>query len=237
MKRALLVLLFALPLHADGFLRLAVGREQSRDTTLRDRDCTATAPPALFGCGFFAEGDFGKTTTWELGAGLEMSSRTRVDVSLARRGLTLDANANFTGVEGAQPVEADLTATSVMLNAALEVGPRGWRIQPFLTAGAGAARIDVDDVVYRFPGIGENAMTITQGGTFTSPAWSAGAGVTVDVTPKLAVDFAIRYSDLGDLRSDAGAARIVRPAREVTIDVAGTRANLETIGASIALRF
>lgn len=237
MKRALLLLLLAVPLHADPFFRIAAGREQSQDTTVRDRDCTASAPPALFGCGFFAEGDLGASTTWEVGAGLRMSSRTRVDLSLGRRGFSLDANANFTGVEGAQPVEAGVVATSLMLNAALDIAPRRWRVRPFLTAGAGAARIDTEDVIYRFPALGPNAATITRGGTFTSPAWSAGAGLTVDLTPKLAVDLLLRYTDLGDLRTDAAPARIVRPTREVTIDIAGTRANLETAGATIALRY
>lgn len=236
MKRALLLLVLALPAYADGFVRIAVGRDQSRDTVVRDRDCASAEPPALFGCGLFAEGDFGESTAWEIGAGVA-GARTRADLSLARRGLALDANANFTGVAGDQPVVADVVATSLMVNVAMDLAPYDWRVKPFVTIGGGASRIDAGDVTYRFPALGENAVTITQGGTFTSPAWSAGVGISFEVTSRLAVDLVARYSDLGDLRTDAGSARIVRPNRELTIDIAGTRAELETIGVSIGLRF
>lgn len=236
MKRALLVLVLALPIYADGFVRIAVAREASRDTIVRDRDCASAEPPALFGCGLFAEGDFGKTTAWEIGVGMA-AARTRADLSLARRGFELDANANFTGVAGEQPVVADIVATSLMVNVAMDLAPYDWRVKPFVTIGGGASRIDAEDVTYRFPALGENAVTITQGGTFTSPAWTAGVGVSLDVTSRLAVDLIARYSDLGDLRTDAGSARIIRPNRELTIDIAGTRAELETVGAAIALRY
>ena len=50
------------------------------------------------------------------------------------------------------------------------------------------------------------------------------------------MELALRRTDLGELRTGAGAATIVRPSRTFTLDIAGTRADLETTGVVLALR-
>lgn len=138
---------------------------------------------------------------------------------------------------GEQPVRADLRSTSVMINASLELAPRAWRLRPFVTAGAGAARNSTDAVVYAFPGIGENAATITPRGAHTNLAWNAGLGATLDLTPSLALDLAIRHTDLGEMRSPRGTATIIRPTRTLEIDIDETRADLATRGITLSLRW
>ncbi|HEX7809405.1 MAG TPA: hypothetical protein VF608_11785, partial [Thermoanaerobaculia bacterium] len=55
-----LLLLSTLPVSAASpYVRGGVAIEQSGDTTLSDRDCASTNPPALFGCGIDARGGFG----------------------------------------------------------------------------------------------------------------------------------------------------------------------------------
>jgi opacity protein-like surface antigen len=248
MKRVLpLLLVLALaPTAVAGevYLRGGVGFERTEATTLRDRDCTSTQPPALFGCGdgidgrpLGARGDFGDSPAWELAIGTHLGTRTRAELAFTARPLDLDAEADFVGVSGEQPVTADGQAYSLLASGYLDLGPETWRVRPFVTAGAGIARISVDDVTYGFPGIAPNAVTITRGGSHDGLAWTVGAGTSVRLTPRLDLDLTLRYTDLGELRTAAGAATIVRPTRTFTIDIDGTRADVRSIGAVVSLRY
>ena len=153
-----------------------------------------------------------------------------------REGLELDAYADFLGVAGRQPVSADAQSSSLMASFAYDLADPSLRVRPFVTAGAGMARNEIGRVTYAFPGLGPEAVTIVQGGRETSFAWSAATGVVVDVTDALALDVALRYTDLGDVTTDAGEATIVRPNRTLTLDIAGTHAPLVMLGVELALR-
>lgn len=217
------------------FVRAGAGHDRGRETAMRDRDCSSTNPPALFGCGFEAAGEFENTPVFEAAVGF--GSRTRIELAFTRRSLELDANANFTGVAGEQPVRADGRSMTAMVNGAVELAPRAWRLRPFVTGGAGLARNATDPVVYSFPSIGENAVTVTRGGSHTNFAWNAGLGATFDLTPSLALDLAYRHTDLGTLRSPRGTATIIRPTRTLEIDVDETRAEVATRGITLSLRW
>lgn len=233
MRKLISIALFAaLPAFAASpFLRAGVGLDRAGDTTVRDRDCTATAPPALFGCGIDARGDFGRTATWHAGAGYERNA-TRVELSITHRpDLELDAQATFLGVSEDQPVNARVRSTSAMITTARRFG---WF---FVEAGAGVARNTIDRTRYAFPSIAPDAVTITEGGTHHAFAWSAGAGVTVPVSTRLFVDLAVTHTRLGDIETDPGTATIVRPNRTFTLDIAGTRAKLATTGLTASLRW
>jgi opacity protein-like surface antigen len=227
------------------YLRLGAGYEGSADTTVLDRDCVSTEPPALFGCvdgpdgrRLAARGDFGETEAFDLGVGWELSPRLRAELALVSRpGLGLDAEANFLDVTEAQPVSADAESLAGIVVLSYELGPPSWRARPFVAAGAGAARNEIGPITYAFPGIGREAVTITRGGSHTDFAWTASAGLAIPVGERLAVDLAIRYSDLGEVRTDDGEATIVRPNRTFSLDIAGTRADLETLGAGVSLRY
>ncbi|HEY0160214.1 MAG TPA: outer membrane beta-barrel protein [Thermoanaerobaculia bacterium] len=217
------------------FVRVGAGDERGRDTAVRDRDCTATQPPALFGCGFEAAGDFGRGPSFEVAAGT--GSRARVELALAYRALDLDATANFTGVPGDQPVRAEGRSLSATVNGTLELTPQPWRVRAFLTAGAGVARNTTGEVVYSFPGIGDDAVTIARGGAHTGFAWNAGLGATFAVTDTLSLDLAFRHTDLGTVRSPRGVARIVRPTRTLELEIDETRARAATRGVTLSLRW
>jgi opacity protein-like surface antigen len=237
MRLLLVVLLFASQAIAAPavFIRAGAGYERGRETAVRDRDCTATQPPALFGCGFEAAGDFGRGPSFEIAAGI--GSRARLELALAHRGLELDATANFTGVAGDQPVRAEGRSLSATMNGALELAPRSWRVRPFLTAGAGVARNTTGPVVYSFPGIGDEAVTITRGGAQTGFTWNAGLGASVDLTSTLTLDLAFRHIGLGAVRSPRGIATIIRPTRTIELEIDETRADLATRGVILSLRW
>lgn len=227
------------------YVRVALGIERTSDTTLGDRDCSSTRPPALFGCvegndgrPLAARGDFGDAPVVEAAIGFEREGRgPRVELALSHRAFELDASANFPGVAGEQPVHGDAESTAAMVVLSLPIPPAASRVQPFLTAGTGIARNAIGNIRYEFPGIAPNAATIIRGGANYTFAWTAGAGATLRPSDRHSVDLTIRYTNLGELRTDAGAATIVRPTRELTLDIAGTRARLQSLGATLSLRW
>jgi opacity protein-like surface antigen len=241
---ALLLTFTALSASAsDRFVSVAIGEERSGPLVLRDVDCGSTTPPALFGC---VDGSDGRslaargealTPVIEATYGVTLSDRLRAGVTGAWRGAAeFDATANFVGVTGEQPVHAEVESASLLAMAMIDVSPSSWRIRPFITAGAGAVRNSVSDVRYRFPSISPASATVTQGGVDTSFAWSAGAGAAVALTPSLSLDLSWRYSDLGEIRTDAGTATITRPGRLIELEIAGTRSELTVNGVTVGLR-
>lgn len=226
------------------FGRLGAGFEEFDDTTVIDLDCTSTTPPALFGCGagvdgrpLAARGDFGSGVVWELGVGAEVGERTRVELGYGeRRGLDLEAEANFRGVSGEQPVGSDGLSRALLVTVAVDLGPAVWRLRPFLAAGAGVAWNETSAVTYRFPSIAPTAVTVVQGGRSSDLAWTAALGVSFRWSDATRVELALQTTDLGELRSDAGEATIVRPSRTFTLDVAGTRADVSTAGLVLSIR-
>lgn len=221
------------------YLRLGLGAERSQDVTQRDRNCGDIAPPALFGCGsgpdgrtFGARGDFGRSFLGEVAGGFAIAPRTRLELALAHRGdLAFDAQSNFLGVAGEQPVHASARSTSALLTGFLDIR------RVFVFAGAGAARNTLGTVTYAFPGIAPNAVTIAQGGTHTAFAWTAGAGMNVPLSNRLSLDLALRFTDLGAFRTRSGPATIIRPTRSFTLDIAGTEAHARTLGLVASLRW
>jgi opacity protein-like surface antigen len=241
MRRAFFLALLLLPMTANAestvFGRAGGGWERGGDTTVRDVQCRSTNPPALFGCGFRAEGELASAFFPEVAVGLEVTPRVRFELALAPRSMELDANANFLGVTGEQPVTTEVRSTVLVLGGAVDLAPASWRVRPFVTAGAGLARNEIDAVVYAFPGLGPQALTVTRGGSQTDLVTTAGAGLTMPLSSSLSLDVAYRWTDLGEARTEAGAARIVRPARELTIDVDATRADVQASGVSVSLRW
>ena len=235
------------PAHAASrvYLRGSVGWDESRDTTVSDLDCASTTPPALFGCGagidgkpLGARGDFGDTVAVELAAGFDLGSRTRVELALqSRPGLTLGANANFLGVSDDQPVSADADSLAAFVIGAVDLGRPDWRLQPFVAAGLGAARNEIDRVRYEFPSLGPEAATIVRGGSHTDFAWTAAAGLAYRLNDAATLELAVRYADLGEVRTDAGTATVVRSADTFELEIAGTRADLRTTGVTLGLRY
>lgn len=248
MKRTILLslLLLTTPMFAEGpwFVRVGAGFERSSKVVAHDVDCASTNPPALFGCGagnddrsLGARGAFDDAAALEVGVGTRVHPRARIELAVARRAFALDANANFLGVAGGQPVRADADSLSALLVTSIDLAPEETRVRPFVSFGVGAARNEIDRVRYAFPSIGSEAATITPGGTNTDLAWMLAGGASVRIAESLFLDVSLHYTELGEVRTDAGTATIVRPTRELTIPIDRTTMNAATGGVMISLRY
>lgn len=236
------------------YLRGLVGYDWSLDANFEDADCSSTAPAALFGCGagedgdtLGAYGDFGASPLFEVAAGLEVTGYLRLEAAFDyRSGLEFDGNANFLRSGSDQPVSGDVTQWGLMGFAYLEpLAALGIAspLKPFLGLGAGFSQNEISQMRYDFPDLRQPAHSETQGGTTTNFAWAATAGVGYDVTDHLTLELAYRYSDLGEVETDAGtlhnerySARQQRPI-QFDIPIGETKANLTTQGVSVSARW
>jgi opacity protein-like surface antigen len=245
MRAALLVLLLlvcAMPALAQGaFFRLGVGFENFDDVEMLDRQCDSTTPVALFGCAngidgrqLGAYGEWDDTVPLSVGIGYEISPYSRFDVSVTRRSLALDANANFPDVGEVQTVRGEGHSTTALLS--LTAGFGRQRVQPFISVGGGFSRNTIGPIEMKFPGIDSNAVTTIRGGGDSSFAWSAEAGLAFTISPATVLELSYRYRDLGHVETDDGTATIVRPAGTTQVEVAGTRTDLRGKGIALALR-
>ncbi|MCP4381172.1 MAG: outer membrane beta-barrel protein [Hyphomicrobiales bacterium] len=236
--------------NSDAYFRLGLGAAITGDTSFKDGDCASTDPAALFGCGpgsngrpLGAYGDFGTSELIDFGFGAWFSDWLRAEATLSYRpGLAFTGHANFLTIPAkSQPVGADVESLSMMASGYLYPGPLfgidSGRASPFLSAGLGVARNHTDKMVYRFPTLGADSVTITQPGSSTELAWSVGAGLDVDVARNLVASFAYRFSHLGDVRTNRGDARIVRSTFDVDIPVGKTRAPLVAHELFFSLRY
>lgn len=234
------------PLAADAgfYLRGSLGADATEEGRFRDDDCSSTQPPALFGCvagndgePLGATGDFGTVPAVEVGVGVRWSHRIRTELRLdVRPRLDFAGDANFLAVDGEQPVDADgsaLALFAVVLVDLSDVGP----LTPFLGAGLGASSLRTGEVTYRFPGLGDEAVTVIRGGDHTSMAHLLTAGLSWPLGERTVLELAYRYVDLGELRTDAGRATIVRSSGTFELDIAGTLLAVRAHGVELGLRY
>lgn len=237
-------------LKPETYIRLGIGAAISDPTSFEDADCASTTPAALFGCGkgsdgrrIGAYGDFGTSVLFDAGLGHSFNEWLRAEATLSYRpGLEFSGHANFLQIpKKKQPVHAGVESLSVMATGYLYPGPlfgvETGPVNPFLSAGLGVAHNRTDKMVYEFPTLGGDSVTITQRGSDTDFAWSLGAGFDVDVTRNVVASFAYRFSHLGHVRTNAGDARIVRSTFDVTIPVGETEAPLTAHEVFFSLRY
>ena len=236
------------------YLRGLVGYDWSRDASFEDADCSSTSPAALFGCGagedgdtLGAYGDFGASPLFEVAAGLEVTNYFRVEAALDYRpSLAFEGNANFRSSGSDQPVSGDVNQWGAMGFAYLEpLAALGIAapVRPFVGLGLGVSRNEISRMTYEFPDLHQPAYSITQGGTTTSFAWAATAGLGYDVSDSLTLELAWRYSDLGEVETDDGnlyserySKRQGRPI-QFDIPIGETKANLTTQGVTLSARW
>ncbi|HWV56928.1 MAG TPA: outer membrane beta-barrel protein [Longimicrobiales bacterium] len=244
---ALTATLGASPLAAQGwYFTAAIGGEFSGTMSFEDFNCSATSPPALFGCSVGEDGDralgaYGdyQSMTMELGIGNQISA-VRIEARLAYRpSFAFVGNANFLNASKKQPVRTEVHSVGVALAGAVDLAiiDLGYsRLVPFIGASAGVSRHEVDEVVYRFPSLGAGALTRVPGGVTTAFTWSGSAGLSFHIDERVSVEGSYRYSDLGAVETEAGTAQVVRPKFKGTIDIAGTRSDLRTHAITAGLR-
>ena len=226
------------------YLRLGAGVQWPESSALKDQRCSSTSPPALFGCGsgddgrsLGAYGGFDQAPVVDAAIGYRWTSWLRTEALLHwSPQLNVSAQSNFLGAGSNQPVSA--SGNGLAGFGVLYVdGPSLATVRPFIGAGLGAARTSLSDVTYRFPAISSDAVTVTSGGSSTSFAYLLTAGVSIPVSERLDLDLAYRWTDLGTVKTNAGSAKLVRPAGRSKLAIAGTEIDLQTQAAVASLRF
>ena len=219
----------------DFYLRAGLVLDKPEKTRFKDTDCTSTSPAALYGCGngidnapLSSLGDFGTTAGFELGLGYAATPALRLEALIQYRpNFSFEGRANFTQTTDQQAVSADLSSLIGMLAAYLdlpELGlPRPGPFSPFIGAGGGLSRINIDETHMAFP----KTTTIVPGGQRGNFAWMLVAGFAASPGEKVTLDLAWRYTDYGAVETGRAKGRIVwRDGNRdpLEIDLAGTRA-------------
>ena len=232
----------------DFYLRAAIGVDRPAETAFTDRDCANKSPAALYGCGrggdgapLRAVGEFGTAAALELGFGYAATRALRLEVAAEYRPrLAFEGRANFLEPGRRQSVAADLSSLSAMLAAYVDLPglgvPRLGPFSPFVGAGVGAARTGIGETRMTFP----RTTTIVPGAGRTGVAWMVTAGLSTALSERTTLDFAWRYTDLGEVRTGRGEGRVVwrDGSREpLLLDLAATRAKLRSHGLRLSLRY
>ena len=225
------------------YVRLGAGVQWPDTSALKDQRCSSTSPPALFGCeqgddgrSLGAYGGFDQAPVVDAAVGYRWTPWLRTEALLNwSPQLNVSAQSNFLGAGSNQPVST--SGNGLAGFGVLYVdGPSLATVRPFIGAGLGAARTSLADVTYRFPAISSDAVTVTSGGSSTSFAYLLTAGVSIPVSERLDLDLAYRWTDLGTVKTNAGSAKIVRPAGRSNLKIAGTQIDLKSQAVLASLR-
>ena len=220
------------------------------ETRFTDQECDSTDPAALYGCGGGndklprgSKGDFGRTSGFELGIGHFAATSLRLEAFVSYRpNVSFAGRANFLQISTSdrQDVSADLSALSGMLVGYVDLPglglPRLGSLRPFVGAGGGLSRLEIDETRMEFP----RTMTIVPGGRRVNLAWMLAAGIAVPLGERAMVEVAWRYTDHGVIETGRGKGRIVwrdGSRAPLELDLAETRARLEGHGLVISLRY
>ena len=232
------------------YLRAGMALDWSQDARFMDRDCSSTAPAALYGCGTGSDGaplrsvgDFGTMMGFELGVGRSVSQSMRVEGKFQYRPrFSFAGHANFTQEEYLRRVSADASSVSALLAAYVDLTssgpPRLGRFSPFIGGGVGFSRIEIDETRMSHPEA--RTTTIVPGGRRTNLAGRLAAGVAMPLGEAATLDFEWRYTDSGTVETDRDKLRIVwrDGSREpFLLDLAETRASLASHGLHVSLRY
>lgn len=230
------------------YFRGGFGIDRPADTAFSDRDCSSASPAALYGCGRGGDGaplgsvgELGTAPVFELGLGYAATPALRLEVLAEYRPrLVFEGRANFLEPGRRQSVAAKLTSVSAMLAAHVDLTalglPRIGPFEPFAGAGVGAVRTRTGETRMTFP----RTTTIVPGASRTGFAWMLTAGLSAALDERTTLDFAWRYTDLGEVRTGRGAGRVVwrDGSREpLPLDLAATRARLRSHGLRLSLRY
>ena len=233
------------------YLRGGILLDQAKDTRLQDRDCSST--DRLFGCESGNNGiqdgsvvDFEAMTGWEVGVGYPMLPVLRLELAVQYRPeFSFEGRANpdsdlILGLGGEQEVSADLSLWSGLLATYLDISLPVLQfvpVTPFLGAGAGLSRIEINDLRMDSP----ISSLIVPGDHQVSFSWMLTAGVGVTLA-SWTIDAAWRYTDHGDIETAAGIGRrVCRIANcrlpDLDIPLEPTIGSLQSEGFTLTLRY
>jgi len=240
----------AAPASAEGvYFRIGGGYDWATPATFTDRDCTIAPPPfALYGCGvgndglpIGAYGSFGGSPAFEAAVGFHAAPALRIETAVSfRHGFAFAGDANFSGTPEPQPVTASFSQAAVMGWALVDLGTvagGGWPLNPFIGMGVGVSRNALSEMYFAFPGLSQPAWSETPGGVRYSPAFGFTAGVSRELSERLAVELAWRHVNYGRVATDAGDLVSQRGGPEFVIAIDETWTMLSTNAVMLSLRW
>ncbi len=240
------------------YLSAGVALIRPRDTRFVDGADAGHA--ALYGSRQrFDAGGLGDGLQFHLAAGVRLPHRLRAQLEFGlARGLDWRGNTNYRASGKRQPSQATLDTRQLLL-AGFHDFP-GWEIaparraRPFLGAGLGITDYRLGGYVQRFPEPddpqgslrrgpgGEIPFTALPGGRGRNFTWMLTAGVAIPISGRINLDLSYRYTDAGDIRTEAGDIVVVRyredgTRREIPVRINETSADHRTHALLAALRF
>ena len=160
-------------------------------TRFEDKNCSITAPAALYGCGtgvdgatLGATGDFSRTAGFEAGIGYVAARWVRVEAAIQYRPkFSFSGRANFLQTTGRQDVSADISSLSALFSAFVDL-PGREPFSPFLGCGSGLSRNSIDETRMEFT----RTTTIVPGASRVEFAFMLTAGVAARIRGKMTAD-------------------------------------------------
>ena len=159
----------------DVYLRAGIGLDRPAETAFTDRNCSSTAPAALYGCGrgddgtpYRSRGDFGTVPVLDVGRGYLAAPVARLEVLVEYRPrFSFEGHANFLEPSRRQSVAPDLSSLSGMVAGYVDlpglglpkIGPFG----PFIGVGVGIVRTRIGQTRMTFPRTRTRLTTISYG--------------------------------------------------------------------------
>lgn len=241
------LLAFRVALADDYYLRGGVGLEQPGGTAFTDVDCMSTVPAALYGCGSGPDGSprrsagkFGTVPVVEFGLGLTTGS-SRFEVTIEYRPyFAFEGRANFLAPGRRQETSVNLSSISGMVAGFVDFHDlefaNACSCTPFVGIGVGIAKTRVGKTTITFP----TTTTTAPGGSRTGLAWMATVGVAKVLNERVTLDFAWRYSDLGEVRTERGPGSVVwrdGSRQPIPLDLAPMKARFKGHGIRLSLRY
>lgn len=196
----------------DYYFRGSIALDRFNDTVFMDSYCPSGTPAALYGCGtgsddlpYSTKGGFDSFRSIEIGLGFITRSNFRFEFLVEYQpSVSFNGNTNFLPQEFQQSVTAELSSVSGMFSGYLDFPQTKLlghsRIVPYIGAGFGVARNQIDTTTMYFP----VTITVVPGGRQTSMTWMASMGLSLEVSSKAKLDFGLRYTDLSRVRTARG---------------------------------
>lgn len=232
----------------DIYFRGSIALDRYNDTVFMDSYCPTGTPAALYGCGtssdgfpYRTQGGFDQFQSVEFGLGLSTRSDLRFEFLVEYQpSIVFSGNTNFLPQELRQSVSAELSAISSMFTGYLDFPQLNLggnkKIVPFIGAGFGITRNEIDTTTMNFP----VTTTVVPGGSQMSISWMASFGMTFELSTKAKVDIGLRYTDLSRVRTARGEGSVtwLNGSRgPLLLDLARTEAELEGYSLRLSFRY
>ena len=240
------------------YLSVGVGMLRSTDTRFVDGNDVGHA--ALYGSADrFDEGALDTGVQAHVAAGVHTPSGLRVQLEAGlARDLDYRGNTNYRHSGERQPSEAEIDTWQLLIAGFYDLP--GWEVvpghalRPYVGAGLGLAGYRLGGYVQRFPDPdnpggylrpgpgGEVPFTAIPDGSGRNFTWMLTAGTAIPVRDGVHLDLSYRYTDAGEIRTDAGDITIVRyrddgTRREIRVPINETSADFRTHSLVVTLRF